>query len=116
MTLVNLIKVIVDSNDYDQAQKTLSPTGETLERVIQQFIHDVANGRMIGYTDLATSELKQKKEQTFTLAEACKILHISRRTAYRHIKAGSLKTCRKGRLFTVTESDLVRVLNEDFHN
>lgn len=113
---MNLLTLVVDSEDLQRAKENLFPTGESLERVIQQFIHDVANGRMIGYTDLATSELKQKKEQIFTLAEACKILHISRRTAYRHIKAGSLKTCRKERLFTVTESDLVRVLNEDFHN
>jgi excisionase family DNA binding protein len=42
----------------------------------------------------------------FTVADVMKILHISRTTAYCHIKAGRLKSYKIGRLLRIKAEDL----------
>ena len=50
-----------------------------------------------------------KIEKVYTLEELSELLHITRRTLYNYVKAGTLKAVKIGREWRVTEKQL-----EDF--
>jgi excisionase family DNA binding protein len=47
-----------------------------------------------------------------TLTEVCKVLHISKTTAFRFIASGKLKAVKVGKIWKVEEAELDRIRRE----
>lgn len=110
-----IITVRVDTSDYEEALQKLTLLGITPEQAIKQFVKDIAGGSMIGYMDALNTQLwkqKQEEQKGYSLSEVCEVLHISQRTAYRYIEAGKIKAEKEGKLYSVTEEELNRLLQE----
>lgn len=50
--------------------------------------------------------MSDDKPRVYTLDEAAEILHLTKRTLYNYIKAGTLKAVKMGKFWRVSDDDL----------